>query len=87
MRICLYPVVQPTIHWVVDPIQMKIGPITRAQAKRFKDNLATLIWGLINSQKGLLIPEDTKPVLSIQVVEAVTDPGSYFSANMDSGQQ
>ena len=66
---------------------MKTGPITRAQAKRFKDNLAAFIQGVITSQKGLSIPEVTRSVLSIQVVDADMDPGSCFCANMGSGQQ
>ena len=36
---------QPTTRWGADPIRMKTGPITRAQAKRFKDNLAAFIQG------------------------------------------
>ena len=39
--------VLPTTRWGADPIRMKTGPITRAQAKRFKDNLATFIQGII----------------------------------------
>ena len=34
---------QPTTRWGADPIRMKTGPITRAQAKRFKDNLVAFI--------------------------------------------
>ena len=63
---------------------MKTRPITRAQAKRFNDNLARFIQGLINSQKDMSISEDSKPILSIQVVEAGMDPGSGFSAFMES---
>ena len=62
---------------------MKIGPITRAQAKRFKDNLAAFNQGVIQSLEGLLISKDPRSVLSIQVVEAGTDPGSSFSTFME----
>ena len=72
---------------MVDPIQMKIGRITRAQAKRFKDNLAGFIQRTINSQEGLSILEDTRPVLCIRVVEANSDLGTCFHANLDSEQQ
>ena len=78
---------QPTTRWGADPIRMKTGPITRTQAKRFKDNLVVFIQGVINSQKSLSIHEDTKPILSIKVEEADMDTGSCFCANMDSGQQ
>ena len=78
---------QPTTRWGADPIRMKTGPITRTQAKRFKDNLVVFIQGVINSQKSLSIPEDTKPVLSIRVVENDIDPSSCFRANLDTGQQ
>ena len=78
---------QPTTRWSADPIRMKTGPITRTQAKRFKDNLVVFIQGVINSQRSLSIPEDTKPVLSIQVEEADMDTGSCFCANLDSEQQ
>ena len=78
--------VQPTTRWGADPIRMKVGPITRAQAKRFKDNLAAFIQRLIHSQEGLTIPEDTRSVLSIQVMKVDTDPGSDFGAIMDRGQ-
>ena len=66
---------------------MKTGPITRAQAKRIKDNLGAFIQGVVNSQKILSILEDTKLVLSIRVVEADTNLGSCFRANLDSEQQ
>ena len=58
---------------------MKIGPIIRAQAKRFKDKLAAFIWKVIHSQKGLSIPEDKRPVLSIQVVEVDTSDILYLT--------
>ena len=32
-----------TSKWSVDPIQVPIGPITRARAKRFKETLNVLI--------------------------------------------
>ena len=35
--------VQPTPRWGTNPIQLKTSPITWAQAKRFKDNLAAFI--------------------------------------------
>ena len=68
--------VQPTTRWGMDPLQMKSGPITRAQVKRFKDNLAGFMKGVIKSQEGMTISEDLKPVLSIQVVETDMDLGS-----------
>ena len=64
---------------------MKTGPITRAQAKRFKDNLDAFIQGVIQSQEGLPISKDPRPILGIQVVEAGTDQGSGFGAFMESG--
>ena len=76
--------IQPTTRWGADPIRMKVGPITRALAKRFKENLAAFIQGVIHSQEGLSISKDTKPILSIQVVEAGMDSGSGFSAFMES---
>ena len=42
---------------------------------------------VINSQRSLSVPEDTKSILSIKVEEADMDTGSCFCANMDSGQQ
>ena len=66
---------------------MKTGPITTAQANRFKDNLTGFIHGVINSQKGLSIPEDSTLVLCIQVVEAGMDLDNCFGAFMDSRQQ
>ena len=76
--------VQPTTRRGADPIRMTTGPITRDQSKGFKDKLAAFIQGVIHSQEGLSISKDTKPILSIQVVEAGMDPGSGFSAFMES---
>ena len=50
---------------------MKTEPITKAQSKRFKDNLAAFIQGVIHSQEGLSIPEDTRPILCTRVVEPI----------------
>ena len=74
--------VPSTTCWGADSIWMKTGPITRAQAKRLKDNLAAFIQGVFQSQEGLPILEDSRHVLSIQVVEAGKDPGSGFSVFM-----
>ena len=35
--------IQPTTRWGADPLRMKMGPTTRAQGKKFKDNLAVFI--------------------------------------------
>lgn len=78
---------QSTTRWGADPVQLKTEPITREQAKRFKENLARFTQGVIKSQEGMNIPKDSKPVLSIQVVKTNMDHGSYFGASMDSGQQ
>ena len=40
--------IQPTTRWGADPLRMKVGPITRAQAKRCKDNIASFIQEIIN---------------------------------------
>ena len=77
--------VRPTTRWGADPIQMKVGPITRAQAKRFKDNLAVFIQGISHSQEGLATSKEPRPVLLIQAIEAKTDPSDVFSANMEFG--
>ena len=77
--------VQPTTCWGVDPLRMKVGPITRALAKKFKDNLAVFIQGISHSQEGLAISKEPRPVLLIQEVEAKTGPGDIFSANMEVG--
>ena len=65
---------------------MKTGPITKARSKRFKDNLAAFILGVIHSQEGLSLSEYLRPVLGIQVVEADTDLSNGFGAFMESGQ-
>ena len=65
---------------------MKIGPITRAQNKIFKVKIAAFIQGVTHVQKGLSIPEDPRPILSIQVVEAGIDLGSGFGAIMEAGK-
>ena len=67
-----------TTRWGADPIRMKMGPINRAQAKRFKDNLAAFIQGVIYSQEGLSIPEDTRPVLCTRVVEPMRTRVAVF---------
>ena len=77
---------QPITRWGADPTRMKTEPIIRAQTKRIKDKMEALIQGVINSQPSLSILEDTKPILSIQVEEADTDPGSDFGEYMDNGQ-
>ena len=76
--------IQPTTRWGADPLRMKVGPITRAQAKRFKDNLAVFIQGIIN-QEGLSRSKEPRPVLHIQAEEAKTGPGDGFSTNLDIG--
>ena len=48
--------IQPTTRWGADPLRMKVGPITRAQAKKFKDNIAAFIQEIIN-QEGCLDPK------------------------------
>ena len=63
---------------------MKVGPITRAQAKIFKDNLAIFIQGIIN-QEGLTRSKEPRPVLHIQAEEAKMGPGDSFSANLGIG--
>ncbi|XP_048337338.2 uncharacterized protein LOC125424315 [Ziziphus jujuba] len=78
---------QPTTRWVADPIRMKIGSITSAQTKRFRDNLAAFIQGVIHFQEDLSIPKDLRPVLGIQVVEVDMDPGSNFGEFMKSWKQ
>ena len=65
-------------------MQLKTRPITRAQAKKFKDNLVSFTQGVIKSQEGIFIPEDSKPILSIQVVKAKMDLGNCFDAFKDS---
>ena len=69
---------QPTTSWGADPIRMEIELIARAQAKRFKDNLAAFIQGVIHSQEGLSIPEDTRPVLCTRVVEPMRTRVAIF---------
>ena len=63
--------VQLTTRRGADPIRMTTRPITRDQSKRFKDKLAVFIQGVIHSQEGLSIPEDTRLVLCIRVVEPI----------------
>ena len=70
--------IQSTTCWGADPIRMKIEQITKAQAKRFKDNPATFIQGVLHSQEGLSIPEDTRLVLCIRVVEPIRTPIVVF---------
>ena len=70
--------VQPTTRWGADPIQMKVGPITRAQAKKFKDNLAVFIQGMFHNQEGLSRSKEPRPVLLIQAEEAKKGPGRRF---------
>ena len=62
-----------------------MGPITRAQAKRFKDNLAVFIQGIIDNQEGLSRSKEPRPVLHIQAKEAKTGPGDGFSTNLGIG--
>ena len=62
-----------------------MGPITRAQAKKFKDNLTVFIQGIIHNQEGLSRSKEPRPVLHIQAEEAKTGPGDSFSANLDIG--
>ena len=77
--------VQPTTRWGADPIRMKVGPITRAQAKKFKDNLAVFIQGIFHNQEGLSRSKEPRPVLLIQAKEAKTGPDDGFSTNLDIG--
>ena len=63
---------------------MKVGPITRAQAKKFKDNIAAFIQEIIN-QEGLSRSKEPRPVLHIQAEEAKTGPGDGFSTNLGIG--
>ena len=64
---------------------MKVGPITRAQAKKFKDNLAVFIQGIFHNQEGLSRSKEPRPVLLIQAEEAKTGPDDGFSTNLDIG--
>ncbi|XP_060673390.1 uncharacterized protein LOC132803824 [Ziziphus jujuba] len=70
--------IQPTTHWGADPLRMKVGLITRALAKKFKDNLAIFIQGISHIQEGLAISKEPRPVLLIQALEAKTGPGDSF---------
>ena len=76
--------VQPTTRWGADPLRIKVEPITRAQAKRFKENLAVFIQGIIN-QEGLSRSKEPRTVLHIQAEEAKTGPDDSFSTNLDMG--
>ena len=76
--------VQPTTRWGADPLRMKVGPITRARAMRFKDNLTVFIQRIIN-QEGLSRSKESRPILYIQTEEAKTGPGDCFSTNLDIG--
>ena len=64
---------------------MKVGPITRVQAKKFKDNLAVFIQGIIDNQEGLSKSKEPRPVLHIQTIEAETGLADGFSINLDIG--
>ena len=77
--------IQPTTRWGADPLRMKVGPITKAQPKKFKDNLAVFIQGIFHNQEDLSKSKEPRPVLHIQVEEAKMGPGDGFSTNLDIG--
>ena len=62
-----------------------MGPITRAQAKKFKENLAVFIQGIIHNQEGLSRSKEPRPVLHIQAEEVKTGLGDSFSTNLGIG--
>ena len=76
--------IQPTTRWEANPLRMKVGPITRAQAKKFKDNLAIFIQGIFHNQEGLSRSKEPRPILHIQA-EAKTGPNDGFRTNLDIG--
>ena len=62
-----------TNKWSVDPIQVPIGPVTRARAKRFKETLNLLIQGIWAEESSWRSKGDAKSVLQdwVFVVQAV----------------
>ena len=62
-----------TNNWSVDPIQVPIGSVTRARAKRFKETLNVLIQCIWVEESLWRSKRDAKSVLQdwLSVVQAV----------------
>ena len=61
-----------TNKWSVDPIQVPIGPVTRARAKRFKETLNVLIQHIWAKESSWRFKGDVKSVLQdwVSMVQA-----------------
>jgi len=50
-----------------DPIQVPTGPVTRARARRFKEELSNLAWRILQQEESMITTDgEQKLVLLIQ---------------------